>query len=185
MEMLHIPHWYLVYTSPLRAKKVAALLFKKNIEHYLPMKKVKSLYPGPLKITYEPMFPSYVFVHVAPDEHSRIKKLDEVINLVYWLEKPLIIQSEEIDTMRKFLSLYSDVILEKVPVRTNGIVSFLDTHLAQGDEMVLEVINGFAKVHLPSLGYVLKASVSQEFFKTSDTLIFENDQPLLSGKFAG
>jgi len=183
--MPHSRHWYLVYTCPLRAKKVAALLSKKNIEHYFPMKKVKSLYPGPLKTTYVPLFTSYVFVRMSLDEHIRIKKLDDVINLVYWLEKPVTVQSEEIDTIKEFLSLYSNVVLEKIPVDTKGTISVLDNHLAHGDEMVQEVINGLAKVHLPSLGYVLKASVSQEFFKTSDTLIFENDQQVLSGKFAG
>ena len=182
MEMLHIPGWYIVYTRPFREKKVAALFSQKNIEHYCPIQIVKPQYSGFLKTTYEPLFPSYVFVHVAPVEHPRIKSMHEVINLVHWLEKPAVIQNEEIDTIKKFLSLYTGVMLEKIPVRTNGTIFTTDSHLIEGKRMVPELINGFAKVRLPSLGYAIKSRVNWEFIQTPDSFLFDNNKQILSGK---
>lgn len=184
MEMLHVRDWYIVYTNPLREKKVGDLLSQKNIEHYCPMKRAKLQYSSFLRATYEPLFTSYVFVHVAAVEHSRIKLIHEVINLVHWLGKPAIVRNEEINAIKKFLSLYNDVVLEKIPVSDNGTKSAIHSSLIQEKGMAPEAMNGFVKMQLPSLGYALKASVNREFIKTTDTLIFDNDQQLLSGKFA-
>ena len=184
MEMLHVRDWYIVYTSPLREKKVADLLSQKNIEHYCPMKRAKLQYSSLLRATYEPLFTSYVFVHIAAVEHCRIKLIHEVINLVHWLGKPAIVRNEEINAIKKFLSLYNDVVLEKIPVSANDTKSVIHSSLIQEKGMAPEAMNGFVKMQLPSLGYALKASVNREFIKTTDTLIFDNDQQLLSGKFA-
>lgn len=183
--MLHIPNWYIAYTKPLREKKVADLFSQKNIEHYCPMKRIKPSYSGRLKTTYEPLFTSYVFAHVAPVEHRRIELIHEVISLVHWLEKPAIIRNEEINTIKKFLSLYTDIILEKISVCTNGTISVTNSPLIQEKGMVAEAMNSFVKVQLPSLGYALKANVTREFIETTNALLPDNDQQLLSGKVAG
>jgi hypothetical protein len=107
-----------------------------------------------------------------------------VINLVHWLGKPAIVRNEEINAIKKFLSLYNDVVLEKIPVSANGTKSVIPSSQIQEKGMAPEAMNGFVKMQLPSLGYALKASVNREFIKTTDALIFDNDQQLLSGKFA-
>jgi transcription antitermination factor NusG len=182
MEMLHSPDWYIVYTKLCREKKVADHFSQKNIKNYCPMKRAKPIYSDLFKSTYEPLFTSYVFVYVAPAEHPRIKKIHEVISLVHWLGKPAVIRNAEIDAIKKFLSLYNDVILEKIPVCTNNTISVMHNLLTQEEGMVPEVMNRFVKVQLPSLGYVLKAS--REPTTTIDTLHSENYQQSPVTKFA-
>jgi transcription antitermination factor NusG len=185
MEMLHIPNWYIVYTCPGREKKVAEIFSQKNIKHYCPIKRVKPQISGWFKTTFEPLFPSYIFVQVALVSHSSIKRIYEVISFVQWLGKPALVRNEEIETIKKFLSLYTDVLLEKIPVRTNGTISVMDNPLIREKGMVQEVMNGFVKVQLPSLGYALKASVSWESIKPTDTLLSHNYETVLSGNFTG
>jgi transcription antitermination factor NusG len=48
----------------------------------------------------EPLFKSYVFVHVSEAEQSRVRMTNGVLNYVYWNGKPAIIKDAEIDTIR-------------------------------------------------------------------------------------
>jgi len=164
MDMLHIPEWYIVYTRPSGEKKVADLFSQKNIEHYYPVRRIKPLYPGGPKTIYEPLFTSYVFVNITAAAYSFIKKIPEVISLVHWLGKPLVIRNEEIDTIKKFMGFCNDVTLEKIPVCPGGMA--IITHGPGTQELLL-----------PSLGYVLKASVT--VMKPSDKL-FDNDPSLIA-----
>ncbi len=95
--------WYVVYTRPRWEKKVASLLQQKNIEHYCPLNKVLKQWSDRKKVVMEPLFKGYVFV--AVDEHHKwdIKKIDGILNYVYWLGKPARVKETEIDTIRMFL----------------------------------------------------------------------------------
>ena len=178
MDMLHIPEWYIAYTRPSREKKVAYLFSQKNIKHYCPTRRIKPLYSGGPKTIYEPLFTSYVFVHITPGEYSLIKQIREVISLVHWLGKPVVIRNEEIDMIKKFMNFYNDVTLEKIPVCPNRMpIITRGPVIEEEDRKVTGVMNSFVNLQLPSLGYVLKAS--GEFIGPSDKL-FDNDQSLLA-----
>lgn len=143
------------------------------------MKRVKPQYSGLLKRTNH----CSLLMFSSPVEHLCLKLMHEVISVVHWLGKPAVIRNEEIDMIKKFLSLYTGVILKKILVSPNSTISDLDSNLILEKGKVSKM-NGFVIIQLPSLGYVLKARVSQEFIKTKDTLLFDNDLPLFSGKFA-
>jgi transcription antitermination factor NusG len=179
MDMLNDPGWYIVYTKPDMAKKVADRFSRKKIEHYFPMKRVNQEEFGRLRTIYKPLFAFYVFVHVAPVDHSRIKRIKGVVSLVHWLEKPAIIPKEAIDSIKHFLNLYTDVMLEKIPV------CFESKTIVIKDSIIPEEdFNYFVKEHLPCLGYTLKAWLNPEFKKTANILVPNNDQQLIPGKFS-
>ncbi len=58
----------------------------------------------------EPLFKGYVFI--ATDENHKwdIKKIDGILNYVYWLGKPAVVKESEINTIRKFLAEFEDCI---------------------------------------------------------------------------
>lgn len=184
--MLNTPNWYIAYTIPFREKKVIDLLSQKKIEHYFPMIKAKPPYLTLFKSLNEPLFPSCIFVHITRPELKCVKRIYEVINLLHWLKDPVTVTNEEIETIKKFLSIYNDVSLEKIPLGIDRPPYVVRSSLIpQEKKIVPEVMNGFIRVKLLSLGYALKASVSLEFIKTANTLLFDNNQQPLSGKFAG
>src|ERR1043166_3966833 len=112
-------NWYALYTKPGCEKKVANLLSRKNVENFCPLKRNIN---GRKKVTVEPLFNSYVFVQVSDSaEMQSIRATDSVINFVYWLGKPAIIQNEEIEIIRQFVNEYTNVKMEKIPFDHDGL----------------------------------------------------------------
>lgn len=184
MEILNIPNWYIAYTRPLQEKKVITRFSKKKIEHYCPMKKVKTQYYGREKTMNVPLFTSCVFVHIAPVEHYRIKKIWEVINLVHWLDKPVAIENAEIEMLKNFLNIHTDVVLEKIPISNNRMLSGKHSLFSKDKGTMQEVRNGFVKLQWPSLGYELRANQSQELKTSINTIRPDKYQQSSLTKFA-
>lgn len=56
--------WYLAYCRPREEERASLHLRNQNIESYYPMVEVSKLVRGHKTCRMEPMFPSYLFVHV-------------------------------------------------------------------------------------------------------------------------
>src|SRR4051812_27565254 len=108
--------WYAVYTKSRWEKKVAELLTKRQIENYCPLNLVVRQWSDRKKKLYEPLFTSYVFVHVLQEQIAELKQVQGVINLVLWLNKPAVIKDREIQAIKEFLDEYKSVRLEKTAV---------------------------------------------------------------------
>ncbi len=92
-------YWYAIKTRPRWEKKVVILLNEKRIENYCPLNKVSHQWSDRKKIVMEPVFKSYVFVKIEEERKWDIKKINGVLNYVYWLGKPARIREEEILTI--------------------------------------------------------------------------------------
>ena len=152
--------WYAVYTKPKWEKKVSQLLTKKKIESYCPLNKVVRQWKDRRKLIMEPLFNSYVFVHLTEQEIWSVRQTEGVLNFVYWLSKPAIIQDQEIITIQRFLNDYQNVHLEKARVNPHDTVRVMGGPLMYLEGNVLEVKNKTVKVLLPSLGYHMVAELS-------------------------
>lgn len=151
-------NWYAVYTKAQCEKKVASLLTKKKIQNYCPIsRRIINIQNNRKKIVHEPLFPFFVFVYITPAEMSFVRQTGDVINFVYWLGKPAVIKSAEIENIDAVVNSYYNVKLEKTVVNPNGTVCIQEE---QGKDLNLSVISAEAikvKVTLPSLGYVIVA----------------------------
>ena len=76
--------WYVVYTKSHCEKKVAALLTKKKIENYCPLNRMAGSKGNSKKWVYEPLFASFVFVHITDEQISYVKQVNSVVNFIYW-----------------------------------------------------------------------------------------------------
>jgi transcription antitermination factor NusG len=151
--------WFAVYTRPRWEKKVAEILTRRKIENYCPLNKVLRQWSDRKKVIQEPLFTSYVFVRVLEPDVASLKRFNGVINPVYWLGKPAVIRDSEIDTVRKFLSEYSNIKLEKTPVNVNDKIRVLSGPLMDLEGKVLSIANNTIKITLPSLGYMMFAEL--------------------------
>jgi transcription antitermination factor NusG len=154
-DMIEEKKWYAVYTKSRCEKKVAQLLGKKGIEHYCPLNKTMKQWSDRKKIILEPLFTSYVFVRIASEEQLLIRQTDGILNFVYWLNKPAVIRSEEIDVIRQFLNEHSCVKLEKVAINVNDRVRVVGGPFMEQEGQVVAIKNKSVKVMLPSLGYLM------------------------------
>ena len=95
--------WFAIYTKPRWEKKVDRLLQRKEIESWCPLQKVQRQWSDRKKIIEDPIFKSYVFVRIAEQERLPVLQTDGVLNFVYHLGKPAVIQHKEIDLIKSFL----------------------------------------------------------------------------------
>lgn len=151
-------NWYVVYTRPRWEKKVAATLLHEGIEHYCPLNKVTKQWSDRKKIVMEPLFKGYVFVRPVQVNKWDLKKIDGIINFVYWDKKLAQIKEQEIDTIKRFLHQFKEV-------------TVVTTHAALADEvlvnqglfmdlkgLVVETFGNKAKVKIDSMGVSLIAT---------------------------
>ena len=82
------------------------------------------------------------------------------MNVVYWLGKPAIIKNEEIEQIRFFLNEYSNVTIEKQPVRMNEMVRIIKGPFRNLEGTVAAIKNNMVVLSLPSLGYKMMAEVN-------------------------
>ena len=151
-------HWYAVYTKPRWEKKVAKLLEERGIEHYCPLNKVIKQWSDRKKVVLEPIFKSYVFVRMEDAKKWDLKKINGILNFVYWLGKPAVVKDEEIDTIRKFLNEFSSVeVVESGKLAVNAKVRIRQGVMMNYHGILLEVSGNRAKVKIDSMGISLSA----------------------------
>jgi transcription antitermination factor NusG len=85
---------------------------------------------------------------------------------VYWLNRPAVIRNEEIDTIKKFLSEYDHVTVEKSQVNLNDRVRIINGPLMMWEGNVVEIRTNTVKITLPSLGQTLVAEIRKEHLET-------------------
>ena len=153
--------WFAIYTKPRCEKKVHRLFAERGIESYCPLNKVRKQWSDRIKLVEEPLFKSYVFVNVSPQDQTRVRMVEGVLNFVYWLGKPAVVRQDEIDTIRRFMNEFEDV--EAMPME---IQPFSKVLIRQGafmdhEAIVRRVVNNRVEVVIESIGYKLVASVEK------------------------
>lgn len=151
------PGWYAIYTKPRWEKKVAELLSERQIENYCPLQKVERRWSDRKKTILEPLFKSYVFVHIHSKEQVLVLQTDGVVSFVTFLGKPALIQDKEIDIIRQFLRDYQNIEVERIDLNVHDQVKIISGPLMEQKGSVLEVSQKTVKVLLPSLGFALVA----------------------------
>lgn len=153
-------NWYIIYTKPKCEKKVASTITKRKITNYLPVNCRQFNSSRKRKLIYEPLFDSYIFAFISEVDIPVIKKIDGVLNLVYWKGKPAVIQENEIEAIREFTSDHYDIRLEKTRIDMSGLARVVDGPQYLMERNILTIRNKMVKVNLPSLGFTMIAEIS-------------------------
>jgi len=159
-------HWYAIYTKPRWEKKVHSLLSEKKIESYCPLNKVRKKWSDRMKTVEEPLFKSYVFARVNGDEQTKVRMTAGVMNFVYWQGKPAIIPAKEIETIRKFLNEYENVMTEPIQLKEDGRVTIRQGLFMDHEARILKIEGNKVKVVIESIGYTLVASIDKKNLST-------------------
>lgn len=167
-------NWYAVYTKPQSEKKVAASLTKKKLEVLVPMVYTKTKTFRRNKFVFEPLFKSIVFVYATQTETQILKQTGGVINLLYWLGKPAVIDSSEINAIREFTENYRNIRLEPTSVNNEEEVNNYNGSSISIEGKLYAVKNKVVKVKLPSLGYYLTAELEEESIFVREVPAFQN-----------
>lgn len=156
-------NWYVLYTKPRWEKKVFKSLDQKGVEAYCPLNKVRRKWTDRIKTIEEPLFKSYVFVHVVATEMTEVRYVDGVLNYVYWNGKPAIVKDEEIIEIRKFLSEYDEVSVSSIDIKPTDQVMLNAGVIMGATGRVLRVLgNNTVEVRIDSLGFMLTAKFEKK-----------------------
>ena len=101
--------WYAIYTKPRWEKKLAERLEEKRIEHYLPMVKTLKLWSDRKKWVQEPLFKSYIFVHVSQDEYLSAIQTPGAVKYITFERKAVSIPDIQIEAIRSFIDSGEDL----------------------------------------------------------------------------
>lgn len=159
--------WYVVYTRPRWEKKVSQSLEKKGIEYYCPLNKVRKQWKDRKKVVMEPLFKGYIFIKTSEAAKWDIKKIDGILNYVYWLGRPAKVKEEEIFTIRKFLQEFKDVEVVNRSMTVDARVVIKQGVLMNYNGIVVEVMGSRAKVQIDSMGIQLSAVFDKQNLELS------------------
>lgn len=98
-------HWYATYTSSRREKRVARILQERGIESLLPLYEVaRRGDKGRRQVHFLPLFPGYVFAHIALRNRRQVLQVPGVVRLVSFNSQPAAIDDAEIEAIRNALT---------------------------------------------------------------------------------
>lgn len=143
----NVYEWYVVYTRQGMEMKVAKELKKRNIESYCPVNRVSHKWWSLKKSSEQPLFSSYVFAKVSEKDVPGLKKINGVVNVLYWLGKPAVVKEQDIHLIKDFLCNHTKVAVEKTAVKGFNYVYG-----------AAEKSNSTYKLDLPTIGYRVVAS---------------------------
>lgn len=153
-------HWMVIYTRSKYEKKVDQLLKLQNIRSFCPVVKTRRKWADRYKTVDLPLFNSYVFVYVTPQEQARVLQTVGVVNFVYFCNKPAIVPSSDIERIQSLLNQYTD--LETVSVnslKAGDPVVFKNGILFDHQGEVLEVRGKSVLIVIRQLDCALVAKV--------------------------
>jgi transcriptional antiterminator RfaH len=92
--------WHAIYTRMNHEKTIENELLEKNIEVYLPKKRVLHQWSDRKRWIEEPLFRPYLFVHVSPKEYQKVLEVPAVISYISFGGKAAVIPSAQIDLIK-------------------------------------------------------------------------------------
>lgn len=161
MQNSELKNWYVLYTKPRWERKITERLENTGIECYCPLNRVEKRWSDRWKTIHEPLFRCYVFVRVSIEEIHKPLRINGVLNYVHQMKLPARVRDFEIEEIKRFLSVYESVKLEKIAVGVNDAIEVLYGPLMDKTGLVTQVHDNFVKVAIASLGYSLVATVSR------------------------
>jgi transcription antitermination factor NusG len=139
--------WYALYTKPRWEKKVHRILSERGMESYCPLNKVKKKWSDRVKLVEEPLFKSYVFVHVSDEERPNVR--------------PAEVRDKEINDIKRFMNEYEEVMAYPMQLKPDSKVIIRSGLMMDTEATVQRVLNNRVEVVIESLGYRLVAFVEK------------------------
>jgi len=98
-----IKSWYAIYTRSRSEKQTLALLLRAGIDAYLPLRKVLKYWSDRKKWVEEPLFRSYLFVHISEAEYYDVLNTPGSVRFITFEGKAVVIPPQQIEAIKQFV----------------------------------------------------------------------------------
>lgn len=106
-------NWYIFYTCPRAEKVVYNDLLAKEYNVFLPLMRTMKVWKNrQKKIIESPLFPGYIFVNTTINDIYEISRFPKIAACIKCGEKPSVISPNDINSIKKMLSLEHEVSVE-------------------------------------------------------------------------
>ncbi len=95
--------WYALYVKSRTEKKVAIELEAESIEFYLPLEKKLKQWSDRKKWVEEPLFRSYIFVHIQSKDYYRTLYVQGAVKFVSFEGKAVAVPPQQIEAVKLYL----------------------------------------------------------------------------------
>jgi len=149
--------WYVGYTRSSQEKKVEESLARLNVEHYLPVQKVRRKWSDRVKIIDKLVIPHMIFIRT--DQDTRVKLLKEINGLWGYMNAkgpytPVIVPESQMETFRFMVeNSNEDVLFDQNPLKPGDPIEVLIGPLTglRGELVKLQKEN-YVAVRIDSMG---------------------------------
>ncbi|RYF22137.1 MAG: UpxY family transcription antiterminator [Flavobacteriales bacterium] len=156
--------WYPVYTNSRAEKKAYQELQKKGIEAYLPLRKEVKQWSDRKKVVEEPLFKSYLFVHISNKEHAEVLMTPGINRFLYFSGKIAVMPDKQMEDLKLLLASGEDLELIDYDIQPGERV-LVNAGPFKG--MIAELVSIKNKksliLKLENLGYALEIKTSMAY----------------------
>lgn len=156
--------WYAIYTRANSEKKVAEKLMQKNIECYLPTRKILKDWSDRKKRIEEPLFRCYLFVKVSYKEFFNAINIPGVVCFVTFGGKAQPIPENQIKNIRTFMNQIDHEVILTYERIQKGVTVQVESGSLQGIKG--EVINIYGQsrlmIRIESMNCCLYANILKD-----------------------
>ena len=156
--------WYPVYTNSRAEKKAYQELQKKGIEAYLPLRKEVKQWSDRKKVVEEPLFKSYLFVHISNKEHAEVLMTPGINRFLYFSGKIAVMPDKQMEDLKLLLASIEDLELIDYDIQPGERV-LVNAGPFKG--MIAELVSIKNKksliLKLENLGYALEIKTSMAY----------------------
>jgi transcription antitermination factor NusG len=97
--------WYAVYTRTRHEKSVAEQCNQRGVTNFLPLYCVQHRWSQRLARVLLPLFPSYVFVQIAPQDRVRVLSVPGIVCIVSFNGHPAVVPDSQIEYLSRAMTL--------------------------------------------------------------------------------
>lgn len=101
--------WHALYTRPRWEKKVLKYLQEEGIEAFLPLRKTLKQWSDRKKWVEEPLFRSYIFVHIQPAEYYKALNTAGAVRYVVFEGRAAVIPDRQIQMVKDLLAIKAEM----------------------------------------------------------------------------
>ena len=158
--------WYVLYTKPRNEKKTATLLQEKGITVFCPLQETMRQWSDRKKKIQEPLFKSYIFVHLKDYETQQVNVLTTrgAVRFLWWQGKPGVVRDEEIEAIQYFLNEYRGAEIT-VSFNKGEEVVITEGALKEQKGKIVRVKGTKAFLQIRSLGWNIMAELPVQTLK--------------------
>lgn len=158
--------WYVIVTRPRAEKKVSACLAKIGIAHFLPLQKQLRQWKDRKKWVEMPLFPSYLFVHIASEFRHGVFEVPGVLKYLSVSGTASTLSASEIDRISR-MCLYE----KEIHIDQEIFIAGTEVEVIQGPlkgvkgKLVQKASNTYLYMVIEQLGFTASVKIERTMLR--------------------